>query len=190
MRAVLAPLMGPVALTVAAMMTTLAGCGVGGKSAHHDVPVLLAQSQGLCPPHVVYVRMPDACRFAHQWNGATPMFTTPRRLWGVAYAFNCGSQARTFSFDEWLPAMDHMIVGGVYRHARTGSGYIMIPKQTMIDLLNAVPREFKGDGAFMKVEIASECTWHVKAMLGSRRDVAASVPPVPAMESPWWKKTS
>jgi hypothetical protein len=172
----------------AAALVALAGCAVMNNSAGDRAPVVLAQAEGICPSYVVYVPAPDACQLTHQWNGTTHIFSTPHRQWGVAYAYNCGSRAREFSFDERLTAMDHMAIAGVYRHTRSGAGYVMISKRRMTDLVKAVPQEFKGDDAYMEVDIASPCTWHVKAILGSQHDVAQAVPPVPAMQSPWWEK--
>lgn len=177
-----------IALLAVAALATLPGCGRPRAAARHTSPVVLAEAQGICPTHVVYGTTPDACRLTHWWNAATPLFTTPRRLWGVAYAFNCGSRAGDFGFDARLTAMDHMVVPGGSRHARSGTGAFMIPAHTMVELLKSVPQEFKGDGAYTEVDIASACTWHVKAVLGTRQDVVASIPPVPPVESPWWQK--
>jgi hypothetical protein len=174
-------------LSIAAL-ASLPGCDRPGAAGHHTSPVVLAEAQGICPTHVVYGTTPNACRLTHWWNAATPLFTTPRRLWGVAYAFNCGARAGDFGFDARLTAMDHMVVPGGSRHARSGTGVFMIPAHTMLQLLKSVPQEFKGDGAYTEVDIASACTWHVKAVLGSHRDVAASIPPVPRVESHWWQK--
>jgi hypothetical protein len=63
----------------------------------------------------------------------------------------------------------------------------MIPRSKVIDLLDAIPPEFQMDGGDMVVDIASECTWHIKAILGSRTDVAGAVPPIPAMARRWWE---
>lgn len=173
---------------VAAFLAALTGCDAIGKSTQAHQAVVLAEAQGICPDHIVYMRTPDACQLTHEWNGTTRLFSTPRRLWGVAYSYNCGSRAREFTFVERLTAMDHMIIPGAYEHTRSGSGYVMISRRKMIDLLRAVPLQFKGDGAYMEVDVASPCTWHVKAIRGSRHDVAQAVPPVPPVRSRWWVK--
>jgi hypothetical protein len=116
----------------------------------------------------------------------TPIFNTPRRQWGVAYAFNCGSRARDFSFAEWLPGMDHVAIPGIYHHARKGSGYTMIARSRTLAVLKGIPPQFKVDGTLMSVAVASPCTWHVKAILGSQQDVASAVPPIPRMKPAWW----
>lgn len=162
------------------------GCSAGSNAAGHRPPVRLSEAAAICPLQPVYRNMPPACRWQHAWNGMTPIFTTPHRQWGVAYAFNCGSRARDFSFAEWLPGMDHVALPGIYRHARHGSGYAVVPRSRLIAVLKGIPPQFKVDGELMSIAIASPCTWHVKAILGSRQDVASAVPPIPAMKPPWW----
>lgn len=171
-------------LSIAVLL--VAGCGTATLSPHRHTGVILADASGICPTREVYTNLPPQCSYAHAWNGTTPSFTTPHRQWGVAYAFNCGARARDFSFVERLPGMDHMALPSTYRHARQGSGYTMISRRTMIELLREVPVPFKVDGALMEVNVASACTWHVKAILGSKGDVASAVPPIPAMRSRWW----
>lgn len=171
------------------LLGVLAGCGAHTAAGRHNAPVLLAEARGICPAGEVYSSQHPQCRTAHAWNATTPMFNTPHREWGVAYAFNCGLRPGDFTFVERLPGMDHMVVPGPFRHARTGSGAFMISRKTMLDLLKAVPAPFKIDGELMAVNIASECTWQVKAIRGSRQDVVAAVPPVPAMDRHWWNGT-
>ena len=173
------------ALAIAVLLLQC-GCGAGTHTARHRSPVRLSDATAICPLHAVYRNLPPACRWQHAWNGMTPIFTTPRRQWGVAYAFNCGSRPRDFSFAEWLPGMDHVALPGTYRHARHGSGYTMIARSRMSAVLKGIPPQFKVDGTLMAVAVASPCTWHVKAILGSRQDVASAVPPIPAEKPPWW----
>jgi hypothetical protein len=167
-------------------LVALVGCGSNTITRLHSAPKLLAEAHGICPTSEIYSSRHPECRTAHAWNATTPNFRTPRRGWGVAYAFNCGAHAGDFSFVERLPGMDHMAVGGPFRHARSGSGFIMISGKTMLDLLKTIPPQFEVDGELMAVNIASACTWHVKAILGARQDVSAAVPPVPAMKKRWW----
>lgn len=170
------------------MLGVLAGCGSGSGVSHARAPVLLAQAKGICPMQVVYnVKLPPECRFSRFWNGFSPVFKTPRRQWGVAYAFDCGTRARDFSFDAIMQGMDHMGVQGPSLHARHGSGYTMISRNRMIGLIRNVPPEYKMDSEQMAIQISSPCTWHVKALLGSRTAVASSVPAVPPMQPRWWK---
>ena len=116
------------ALGLMFVLTSQTACGFGRTSADTASPIVLAEAGGICPPRVVYIRTPTECRVTKQWNGATPMFNTPRREWGVAYAFNCGTRARDFFFDERLPGMDHMALPGPLLHAKHGSGYLMISR--------------------------------------------------------------
>lgn len=169
-----------------AVLILQCGCGTASNAAHHRSPVRLSEATAICPLQPVYRNMPAACRWQHAWNGMTPIFNTPRRQWGVAYAFNCGSHPRDFSFAEWLPGMDHEALPGIYRHARQGSGYWMTDMSRMRALLKGIPPQFKVDGGLMSVAVASPCTWHVKAILGSRQDVASAVPPIPATKPAWW----
>lgn len=170
-----------------ALLAALAGCGSSTGSAHTDKPVLLAQAKGICPMKVVYNKqLPSECVYDRDWNGAIPIFKTPRRLWGVAYAFNCGSHPQSFSFDARLPGMDHMALPGPERHTTRGSGYIMYSRSRMLNFLSGVPSEFSFDGKVMTVDVASPCTWHIKALLGSQAAVASAVPPIPAMQPRWW----
>lgn len=171
-----------------ALVLLLAGCGFASGAAKQDAPVLLAQAGGICPLKVVYnTTLPTECVYDRSWNGATHVFSTPRRLWGVAYAFNCGARARDFSFVARLPGMDHMALPGAETHARRGSGYVMFSRQRMLDFLAGVPPEYSFDGKQMTIDLATPCTWHVKAILGSRSDVSAAVPAVPAVQRRWWK---
>lgn len=165
----------------------LAGCGSNAVSGRGEAPKLLAQAEGICPTREIYASAHPECRTAHAWNATTPIFNTPRRQWGVAYAFNCGARAGDFSFVERLPGMDHVAVSGPFRHAQKGLGAFMISRKTMLDLLKTIPPQFEVDGSLMEVDIASACTWHVKVIRGSRRDVASAVPPVPTMKRRWWK---
>ena len=164
------------------------GCGISTTSAGHSAPVILANAQGICPSHYIYGKTPPPqCLTARDWNGTSRVFKTPHRQWGVVYAFNCGSHAADFSVDTRMPGMDHMGIAGPERHGRHGSGYIMFSRKQMLDLIGAVPPEFTVDGHQMALMISSPCTWHVKAILGSKQDVAEAVPPIPAVQSPWWK---
>lgn len=172
-------------VVVLLVLVALVGCG-SNTAPRHPAPKLLAEALGICPTSEIYSSRHSECRTAHAWNATTPIFNTPRRQWGVAYAFNCGARPGNFSFVERLPGMDHMAVAGAFRHARSGSGFIMISRKTMLNLLKSVPRQFEVDGELMAVNIASACTWHVKAVLGARQDVATVVPPVPAMKKRWW----
>lgn len=176
------------ALVAIPCLALQAGCSLPGQSAqpHRARPVLLAEAQGICPLHQIDVQSPLACRFSRVGNGATMSFDSPRRLWGVAYAFNCGSRAQNFAFVERLPGMDHMGLPAIVRHGKQGSGYTMISKQQMMTLLNAVPHNFEFDGAYTEVDVNSSCTWHVKAILGSRQDVISAIPSVPRMQRRWW----
>jgi hypothetical protein len=177
-------------LTALAAVLLLAqtGCGISTTAAGHSPAVVLADAHGICPSHYIYGKTPPpSCLTARDWNGMSGVFKTPHRQWGVTYAFNCGSHAGNFTVDTRMPGMDHMGIPGPERHARKGSGYIMYSKKQMTDLIDAVPPEFAMDGRQMALMIASTCTWHVKAILGSKAEVAAAVPPIPAVQSPWWK---
>jgi hypothetical protein len=166
----------------------LTGCGQSVSSATNPPPKVLAEASGICPNHVIYGKTPPpACISARDWNGSSPIFKTPHRQWGVAYAFNCGSRAQDFSVDARLPGMDHMRIPGPQSHAVHGSGYAVFTKRQMTDLLAGVPPDFAVDGHEMQLMVATACTWHVKAILGAKGDVAAAVPPIPAVRSPWWK---
>jgi hypothetical protein len=170
------------------VLGVLTGCGSGAGASRAAAPVLLAQAQGICPMQVVYnVTLPPECRFSRFWNGFSPVFKTPRRQWGVAYAFNCGARAGDFSFDAIMQGMDHMGVQGPSLHARHGSGYVMVSRDRMMGLIRNVPAEYKMDSEQMAIQISSPCTWHVKALLGSRTAVASSVPAIPRMQGRWWK---
>lgn len=175
----------PWAIT-ALTLALLTGCSATASGRHHAATIL-AQAEGICPTGEVYSARHPECRTAHAWNATTAMFNTPHRQWGVAYAFNCGSHPGDFSFVERLLGMDHMVVAGPFRHARKGSGMFMVSRKSMLDLFKAVPPQSKIDGELMAVNIASTCTWHVKAIRGSRQAVASAVPPVPAMKKRWWK---
>lgn len=177
---------GILAAVVMPVLLFQTGCRFIGGSAHRDTPVVLAEAQGICPTHQVDVSGPIACRSSRISNGGTIDFTSPRQEWGVAYAFNCGTRARDFAFVERLPDMDHMGLRGIVRHGKRGSGYTLISKQQMITLLNAVPQTYKFDAGYTEVDVNSPCTWHVKAILGSKQDVTAAIPPIPRMKSPWW----
>jgi hypothetical protein len=174
-------------LLVVPVMMALAGCGTGATASHHASPVVVAEAEARCPIHLVYKSLPRGCWYTRAWNGATASFTTPLRQWGVAYAFNCGSRPREFSFVARLPGMDHTGLFGRDIRARRGSGYRMYSRSQMVALRRGVPRELKFDADQLVIDVASECTWHVKAVLGSRQDVASAVPPVPMMKAAWWK---
>ena len=176
------------ALVVVLIPTLQTACSSSAATSQHEAPTVLADVKAICPLNVVYVSTPRACQFARVWNATTPSFKTPRRTWGVAYAFNCGSRPRQFRVDTRLTAMDHMGVPGEVTHARHGRGYFMISGRTMKEMIKAVPPEYKADAGEIAVVIASRCTWHVKAILGSRKQVAAAIPPVPAMMAEWWRK--
>lgn len=170
------------------LILTLAGCGMSSSSSQQDKGVLLAQAQGICPMKYLYnTKMPSQCVYDRSWNGATPIFRTPRRQWGVAYAFNCGHQPRDFTFVARLPGMDHMALGGPELHARRGSGYTMFSRSKMLNFLAGVPPEYSFDGKQMTIDLATPCTWRVRAIRGSRDAVASAVPPVPAVRPRWWK---
>ena len=175
-------------LSATIILVAVTGCGANAASSTHSAPVVLTDTRGICPSQVVYGKTPPAaCRFTRDWNGISGIFKTPHRQWGIAYAFNCGSHAGNFTADSRMPGMDHMGIEGPALHARHGSGYVMFSKRQMTDLIAAVPSEYKFDGKLMAVMIASRCTWHVKAILGSKQDVASAVPPIPTVRSPWWK---
>jgi hypothetical protein len=63
----------------------------------------------------------------------------------------------------------------------------MISKARMLDLINGVPPDFTVNGHEMAIDVASPCTWHVEAILGSKVEVAAAVPAVPSQQAPWWR---
>lgn len=170
------------------LFLSLAGCSAGGSSSQgRSAPVLLAEARARCPAQVVYKTLPRGCQYTRSWNGATSVFKTPHRLWGVAYAFNCGSRPGGFSFDARMPGMDHMALPGPEQHAKRGSGYVMFSRSKMLNMLSGVPPEYKMDGNLMVIDLATTCTWHVKAILGSQHHVQSAVPPVPKMEAAWWK---
>lgn len=176
------------AFLVSVLLLALSGCAVSTSSAGHSTAVILADAHGICPSHFIYGKTPPPeCLTTRDWNGVSGVFKTPHRQWGAAYAFNCGSRPADFTVDMRMPGMDHMGIAGPELHARHGSGYTMISRKQMLDLISAVPPEFAVDGHEMALMISSPCTWHVKAILGSRQDVAAAVPPIPAVQSPWWK---
>lgn len=172
---------------IAIVVILQTGCGAGTSASHDRKVTMLAEGKARCPAQVVYRPMPSACQYTRSWNGATPIFKTPRYLWGVAYAFNCGARPGAFSFAARMPGMDHMALPGPDIRARRGSGYTMYSRSTMLNMLSGVPPEFKTDGELMAVDIATTCTWHVKAILGGKQDVESAVPPVPKMEPAWWK---
>jgi hypothetical protein len=83
--------------------------------------------------------------------------------------------------------MDHMALPGPELHGTHGRGSIMYSRSKMLNFIAGVPPEYRIDGHEMSIVIASACTWHVTAILGSPQEVAAAVPPVPAVAHPWWK---
>lgn len=173
-------------LLASVLIFILVGCSATRSS--DPAGLLVAEAHGVCPSDMVNGRIPLQCRLSRIWNGTTPLFKTPLRQWGVAYAFNCGSRPRRFSFAELLPGMDHMSLPGVYVRARQKAGSFMISKKQMVNLLKTIPAQFTVDGKYTSVVVETPCTWHVKAILGTPTQVRAAIPPIPRVESPWWRR--
>ncbi|HZU12746.1 MAG TPA: hypothetical protein VFB58_07895 [Chloroflexota bacterium] len=176
------------AFALSGVFILIAACAAPSSRSRADTALVLSHAAGICPSHIVYVTGPAFCEFSRVGNVAVGNFRTPHRLWGIAYAFNCGRQPGQFTFAEWLPLMDHMALPGVARYGKHGSGYLMVPAGRWNSFIATIPSYLKFDGDWTAIAVNTTCTFHVVAIRGSRQDVSSSIPPIPVPERPWWRK--
>lgn len=168
---------------VSALITTLALSSAANNAARPALalsrsissPPVFVDAQGTCPlrgsAHVASV-----CRITKIGNAVAGLFDWPYRPWGVAYAFNCGPKPGDFYLVVGLPNLDGMMPEtGFDRRGRTGRGHYMETGRGDQTLHN-LPAVYRSP---LNLEIASTCTWHVRAVLGASHLVAGYVPPVP-----------
>lgn len=161
------------------LLLGLAGCGtVAARPRPTPRPVILAEAAGKCPLHPAPgANGPIACRRTRAGNGVTGQFVAPlRRPWGIAYSYACGDAQRGFYVVVGLPVMDGQLPEtGFQRPDREGRGFVMETGKAN-GTIQSLPN---GYGAFQNVEVASACAWHVRAVEGTRAEVAARVPALP-----------
>lgn len=153
----------------------LPGCGTTNRVSAPPRPHLFVDAQGKCPLRPTVASGPE-CRLTRAGNGVAGLFHLPKRAWGIAYAYNCGPQASDFYVLVGLPVLDgQMPETGFNRHGRAGRGFYMETGRGW-QTWHSLPPEWRG---WENLEIASTCAWHVRAVLGTARQVARYVPPIP-----------
>jgi hypothetical protein len=139
---------------------------------------ILVDAYGLCPDQLVG-KASNGCRWQRHGGVLAGYFRSPKGPWGIAYAYNCGTPKRKFSFIVTFPNLDDSDVprsqlsGGGSR----GKGYLMETKRVSTA---GIPTQYNSSEA---LEVSGSCAWHVRVVLGSATTVKQQIPRVPGTPS-------
>jgi hypothetical protein len=170
------------ALAVAAVVVLGTFAVVAARSDLHPLglgasaggPHVFLESYGRCRDHLPDKWPKPVCIFYKHFNAIAGNFDHRQRPWGIAYSFNCGTHPGRFVAAVIFPDGDGGFQSAeVRRRAIRGTGFHM---ETLANNTSRLPLWDQGQG----IGIHSSCSWHIRAVEGTPKQVRARIPALPA----------
>ncbi|MGH2447407.1 MAG: hypothetical protein ACRDFS_02210 [Chloroflexota bacterium] len=153
------------------LLFALQGCGSSSSPSRGHI---FNEAYGRCPLTSSTAGIAEVCGLRFNFNANAGIFHVRKSRWGIAYAFNCGRKPRDFYLQVAYANND----GGfgessIVRHGRLGRGVKM---ETLTDhIAPGLPAYDHAE----EIELETSCSWHVRAVRGSKAEVKAKIPPAP-----------